>query len=176
MKCTTPQCLQETHPGLCDAKNLDAGVEEVFGMMLGVNCRRIADAPAAEMETEQGIVTAVIGLGGVLSGACVLRCSARAAMRMVGRMAGMVFAEVDEMVEDGIGEICNMVAGAWRNKVPELAASCGLSVPAVVSGSGYNLHLQALEFQLQCAYGFEDVRFTVSIAYGGLSQPKPRTA
>jgi len=175
MECTLPQSLREAYPALCDPKNLDTSVEEVFSMMLGVNCRRMAEAPETQDEQERGTVTAVIGLGGVLSGACVFRCSGRAAMRLVGCMAGMTFSEVDEMVEDGIGEICNMVAGAWRNRVPELAAHCGLSVPAVVSGSGYNLHLQALEFHLQYAYGFEEVRFTVSISCGGVQSSKPRT-
>ena len=48
-----------------------------------------------------------------------------------------------------IGEICNMLAGTWKGKVPELAANCGLSVPAVITGRDYNLHVQAPEFQLQ---------------------------
>ena len=174
MECITPQSLREAHPALCDPRNLDASIEEVFSMMLGVSCTRMADASVADGQTEQGTVTAVIGLGGVVSGACVFRCSARAALRLVGRMAGMSFSEVDEMVEDGIGEICNMVAGAWRNRVPELAAHCGLSVPAVVFGKEYDLHMQSLEFQLRCAYGFEDVAFTVAIACGGLQQPKSR--
>jgi CheY-like chemotaxis protein len=174
MGCTVPQSLRDTHPGICDPKNLDAAVEDVFSMMLGVDCKRMADVSDAESEAEQGTVTAVIGLGGVLSGACIFRCSAPAAIKLVGCMTGMNFSQVDRIVEDGIGEICNMVAGAWRNRMPELAAQCGLSVPAVVSGCGYNLHLQAFEFQLQSAYGFEEVRFSVTIACGGLQQSKPR--
>ena len=47
-------------------------------------------------------------------------------------MTGMIghFDAMDDTVKDGIGEICNMLAGAWKGKVPELAANCGLSVPA----------------------------------------------
>jgi hypothetical protein len=56
--------------------------------------------------------------------------------------------EVDDTVKDGIGEICNMLAGAWKGKVPDLAANCGLSVPAVITGRDYNLHVQAPEFKL----------------------------
>jgi chemotaxis protein CheX len=174
MECTKSQSLRDAHPALCDPKNLDAAVEEVFRLMLGGSCKRIPDANAADIQMNQPTVTAVIGLGGVVSGACVLRCGARAAIKMVGCMAGMTFSEVDEMVEDGIGEICNMVAGAWRNRVPDLAAHCALSVPAVVSGHEYSLHLQALEFQLQCAYGFEDAHFTVAISCGGVTQSKAR--
>ncbi len=34
-------------------------------------------------------------------------------------MTGMEFHEIDDTVKDGIGEICNMLAGAWKGKVPD---------------------------------------------------------
>ena len=49
-----------------------------------------------------------------------------------------------------------MLAGAWKGKVPDLAANCGLSVPAVITGRDYNLHVQAPEFQLDHAYRFDE--------------------
>ena len=64
-------------------------------------------------------------------------------MKVAAQMTGMEFYEIDDTVKDGIGEICNMLAGAWKGKVPELAANCGLSVPAVITGRDYNLHVQA---------------------------------
>ena len=83
-------------------------------------------------------------------------------------MTGMEFEEIDDVVKDGIGEICNMLAGAWKGKVPNLAANCGLSVPAVITGSNYHLHVQAPEFQLHHAYRFEDACFDVTIVCDGL--------
>jgi chemotaxis protein CheX len=83
-------------------------------------------------------------------------------------MTGMEFTEIDDTVKDGIGEICNMLAGAWKGKVPELAANCGLSVPAVITGRDYNLHVQAPEFKLHHAYRFEDGCFDVTIVCDGL--------
>ena len=71
-------------------------------------------------------------------------------------MTGMEFEEIDDTVQDAIGEICNMLAGAWKGKVPELAAHCGLSVPAVITGCDYNLHVQAPEFQLHHVYRFDE--------------------
>ena len=147
-----------------DPRNLDRSVEEVFKLMLDAQCMRDCSPPALESET----VTAVVGLGGVLSGACVYRASAKTATEIAARMTGMSFEEVDDTVKDGIGEICNMLAGAWKGKVPELAGHCGLSVPAVITGRDYKLHVQAPEFQLHHAYRFGDKRFVVTIVCDGL--------
>jgi chemotaxis protein CheX len=83
-------------------------------------------------------------------------------------MSGMEFTSIDDTVKDAIGEIGNMLAGAWKGKVPDLAANCGLSVPAVITGRDYNLHVQAPEFQLHHVYRFEDACFEVTIVCDGL--------
>ncbi|HEV2486414.1 MAG TPA: chemotaxis protein CheX [Terracidiphilus sp.] len=156
--------LRESLQQVSDPRNLDASVEEVFQLMLGVNCRR--DAGPAEQELES--VTAVVGFGGLLSGACVFTSGRTAALKIAGHMTGMEFQEIDDTVKDGFGEICNMLAGAWKGKVPELAANCGLSVPAVITGRDYRLHVQAPEFQLHHIYRFEESSFAVTIVCDGL--------
>ena len=156
--------LRESMDRIADPRNLDEGVEEVFRLMLGVDCTRDSIPPAIEPES----VTAVVGFGGVLSGACVFRSGGTAAMKIAAHMTGMDFDEVDDTVKDGIGEICNMLAGAWKGKLPELAANCGLSVPAVITGRDYKLHVQAPEFQLHHIYRFESARFEVTIICDGL--------
>jgi chemotaxis protein CheX len=156
--------VRESLARVSDPGNLDRSVEEVFRLMLGVDCVRDWAPPAAEPEA----VTAVVGFGGALSGACVFRSSAPAAMDIAARMTGMSFAGVDDTVKDGIGEICNMVAGVWKGRIPELASRCGLSVPAVITGRDYQLRVQAPEFQLHHVYRFGDRRFVVTIVCDGM--------
>lgn len=156
--------LRESVELVSDPRNLDASVEEVFQMMLGVNCRR----DEAQFVRQPESVTAVVGFGGLLSGACVFSCGSQAALKVAASMTGMEFAELDDTVKDAIGEICNMLAGSWKGKVPELAAHCGLSVPAVITGRDYNLHVQAPEFQLHHAYRFDGSSFAVTIVCDGL--------
>ena len=151
--------LQDSVKQIFDPGNLDAAVEEVFRLMLGIECTRGQADRKAPRET----VTAVVGFGGALSGACVFRSGDAVAMEIAARMTGMEFQAVDDTVKDGIGEICNMLAGAWKGRIPELAAHCGLSVPAVITGRDYRLHVQAPRFQLRHAYSFEDLRFGVLI-------------
>ena len=62
--------LRESVERVSDPRNLDASVEEVFRLMLGIECRREAGLVVADQES----VTAVVGFGGLLSGACVFRC------------------------------------------------------------------------------------------------------
>jgi chemotaxis protein CheX len=157
--------LRESVHLISDPRNLDESVEEVFQTMLGVNCQRYS-GPVEIAEPES--VTAVVGFGGLLSGACVFRCGASAAIKIAARMTGMEFDKIDDTVQDGIGEICNMLAGAWKGKVPDLAANCGLSIPAVISGRDYNLHVQAPEFKLHHTYHFDDASFEVTIICDGL--------
>ena len=159
-----PVSLRESLQLVSDPKNLDETVEEVFKMMLGLDCRR--DDGPVDLELES--VTAVVGFGGLLSGACLFKSGSSTAIKIAAAMTGMDFAEVDDTVKDGIGEIGNMLAGAWKGKVPNLAANCGLSVPAVITGRDYNLHVQAPEFKLVHAYRFDGGSFEVTIICDGL--------
>ena len=165
MERTMTLSLRESVHLITDPRNLDGSVEEVFQLMLGVDCRRY-EGPAEAVEPES--VTAVVGFGGLLSGACVFRSEGSAAIKIAAHMTGMEFEEIDDTVKDGIGEICNMLAGAWKGKVPDLAANTGLSVPAVITGRDYNLHVQAPEFKLHHTYKFDDASFEVTIICDGL--------
>jgi chemotaxis protein CheX len=158
------QSLRENLHLVSDPSNLDLSVEEVFHMMLGSTCYPVEEAPAQEAET----ITAVVGFGGLLSGACVFRSGSSAALEIAGRLTGMQFQEIDDTVKDAMGEVCNMLAGAWKGRVPDLSANCGLSIPAVITGSNYNIHVQAPEFKLHHIYRFDNAAFEVTIICDGL--------
>jgi chemotaxis protein CheX len=157
--------LRESMAEIADPRNLDTSVDEVFEMMMGLKCRRTEMEPTADHAES---VTAVVGFGGLLSGACIFRLGSETAIKVAARMTGIEFAEMDDTVKDAVGEVCNMLAGSWKGKVPELAANCGLSVPAVITGCDYNLHVQAPEFQLRHAYAFEGDTFAVTIVCDGM--------
>ena len=160
--------LRDSMHLISDPDHLDDSVREVFATMLGVQCRRETVAYTLGDEAAEASVTAVIGFGGILSGACVFRCSAPAARQIAAHLAGMEFDTVDDIVKDAVGEICNMLAGTWKGKVPDLAANCGLSVPAVITGSDYELHVQSPEFKIRQAFWFDNTRFELTIVCDGL--------
>ena len=86
-------------------------------------------------------------------------------IHMASCMVGTELNKVDETVLDGLGEITNMLAGAWKAKIPELNAACMLSVPTVVTGTQYEVHRKAPAFFVERGYRIGEHLFTVRI-YG----------
>ena len=43
----------------------------------------------------------------------------------------------DQQMRDAIGEVANMIAGSFKNKLTGLAHGCMLSSPTVITGSDY---------------------------------------
>jgi len=140
---------------------LDQAMDEVFSTMLGVRCLPAKDGAIAERET----ISAVIGLAGAMSGSLVLHTGNRTAMRIAERMTGIVPPDVDAMVRDAVGEVCNMVAGAWKGFDQAMASGCLLSTPTVIAGSSYELFGQRARFHLERSYDFEELTLMVTIFF-----------
>ncbi len=140
--------------------HLDQATDEVFSTMVGVSCVPATESAGPEAET----ISAVIGLAGALSGSLVLHSSAAAAMHIVERMTGIEPDGVDAMVRDAVGEVCNMIAGAWKGLDPALASGCLLSTPTVVAGTSYQLFSQRAPIRIERRYRFEELTLTISIS------------
>ena len=146
---------------MLDAAFLDDAVEEVMQVMLGAP---FSLAPRGlPLGSQSQMVTAVVGLAGSISGACVLCAEDQAAMQMTAAMVGMEIETLDDTVMDAIGEVGNMVAGSWKGRIPELASQCLLSVPTIVVGTSYLVHVHKPTFFLERHYKFMDHVFSVRI-------------
>jgi chemotaxis protein CheX len=121
----------------CWTPVLELAVQEVFELMLAAPVEAVS-GPFAE----EGLnVTSVVGLAGQLCGVLMVRCSQQSAARMAGRMLGVDVEQAWPELWDAIGEISNMIAGNFKNKIAGLGDGCMLSVPTVISGGNYTLHL-----------------------------------
>lgn len=138
---------------------IDDAVAEVFSLMMDIRCDSIDDCPVEDAET----ISSVIGLAGAMSGTCVLRCGDQTARRIAEALTGIRTESLDEMVKDAMGEICNMIAGAWKGKHAGFASNCVLSTPTVVTGSNYQLHTQRPDFRIERYYQFEACSFSFTL-------------
>lgn len=109
-------------------------VDEVFDMMLGM---KVAPCASNGFRYE---VTSMVGLAGALCGLLMVRCSNETAANLTCRMLGTDSVDSQDDVHDALGEICNMVAGSFKSKIPGLSDGCMLSVPTTVTGSDYQIH------------------------------------
>lgn len=120
----------------CWLPTLQLAMQEVFELMLACPLEVPVEPPV-----EEGLdITSMVGLAGQLCGILSVRCSRKSAARMASRMLGIDVEKAGPELWDAVGEICNMVAGNFKNKITGLGDGCMLSVPTVITGTEYNLH------------------------------------
>jgi chemotaxis protein CheX len=131
---------------------LELAVREVFELMLGCRLTKFENKSEEPLD-----ITAMVGLAGQVCGVMSLQCSTKSSAIMASKMLGVEPDEIGPEVCDAFGEICNMVAGNFKNKIAGLGEGCMLSVPTVVMGNDYSLHSVTdspiLEIRLQFESG-----------------------
>jgi chemotaxis protein CheX len=123
------QSFEETWGAL-----LELAVREVFELMLG--CTLTAPEGPCDETLD---VTAMVGLAGQLCGVMSVYCSSKSGTIMACNMLGVKADQIGPEMYDAFGEICNMIAGNFKNKIAGLGDGCMLSVPTVITGSDYSL-------------------------------------
>jgi chemotaxis protein CheX len=137
---------------------LELAAREVFEIMLGCKLEVPPEPPAAS-----GDITAMVGLAGQLCGLLTLRCTTQSAALMVSKMLGTEIHSGDGQMWDALGEIANMVAGNFKNKLTGMGDKCMLSVPTVITGSDYNYRSMADTGPLELTFLFESLPVVVAL-------------
>jgi chemotaxis protein CheX len=137
---------------------LDLAVEEVFAIMLGC---RVKPVTASE-HPQSGEFTAMVGMAGSLCGTLTVRCDAKTAGQIAVHMLPGV-SNSEDQIADALGELCNMIAGNFKNKLSGLDERCMLSVPTVISGGGYRFRALAAGNILETVILFEGLPVAVRL-------------
>ncbi len=133
-------------------------------------------------------VSAILGFAGKISGSCTMSAEPAAVAAMARHLlspailrmhpiTGEVQAhdttaqdwphvdphQLNDTLLDSFGEICNMIAGGWKNRIPGLDSGCALSVPTIVSGSDYVLHPVGDRLLVERIYHFNGYKILLAI-------------
>ncbi len=137
---------------------LELAAREVFELMLG--CQLAVPTTVEEASLD---VTSMVGLAGKLCGVLSLRCDGKSAALMASKMLGVEPEKVGPEISDALGEVSNMIASNFKNKISGLSDGCMLSVPTVITGTNYSLYSQADSPGLEVRLLFEDMPIVVSL-------------
>jgi chemotaxis protein CheX len=141
---------------------IELATREVFEMMLGCQLEEAQPELAAFCDT-----TSIVGLAGKLSGTLTVSCGAKSATLMASKMLAKEALDGSREVSDALGEVCNMVAGNFKNKIPGLDDGCMLSVPIVITGKNYSTHSLGNSSVLDLKLLFEGMPFFVRLQIRG---------
>ncbi len=137
---------------------LELSVREVFELMLGCTLT-LPEGPSEEPMD----ITAMVGVSGRLCGVMSVQCGTKSSTVMAAHMLGVEPAQIGPEMCDAFGEICNMIAGNFKNKIAGLADGCMLSVPTVVTGSDHSFHSLTDSPTLQVRLLFEGKPVIISL-------------
>ncbi|MFZ3342135.1 MAG: chemotaxis protein CheX [Terriglobales bacterium] len=138
---------------------LELAIEEVFEIMVG---SRVKPVPKGETAPSGGY-TAMVGIAGGLCGILSVTCDKKTAREIAKAMLGPDIADSEEQVSDALGEICNMIAGNFKNKLSTADRSCMLSVPTVIKGEEYSFRSLADGEVLETTMIFADAPVVVCL-------------
>ncbi len=140
----------------------DATVTEILAMMFGIAVE-VIPTPIPTEPGEFTDRTAIVGFSGSMRGSCQVQMSSAAAAAIASAMLGGTPVEEDDSIDDALGELCNMLAGGWKNGIPSLAAECALSPPTVISGRDYKVHVTKPSTKFSRSYKFDAHTFCLTL-------------
>lgn len=129
----------------------DEAVFEVFARMLGLPIVLTdPQLPEPGLGEER---TAIVGFSGAMRGCCEVQLNSEAAEAAATAMLGIPVDD-DASLDDTVGELCNMIGGGWKDRVPNLASLCTLSPPTIISGRAYKVHMGRPSDKITRTYHF----------------------
>ena len=109
---------------------------EIFTSMVMMDVK-VADKKDASQKKLENTITGVIGLAGTHKGVLAIHFPYQVAFAITSNFLGMDIAELNEDVEDAIGEIANMLGGNVKSILSENGRDIDLSLPSTISGKEY---------------------------------------
>ncbi|MBW4054175.1 MAG: chemotaxis protein CheX [Proteobacteria bacterium] len=85
-------------------------------------------------------ITGMVGFAGTYSGVISIHCPVALALKITSNMLGIDCDEVNEDLNDAIGEIANMLGGSVKQVLSKGGLDVKLSIPTVISGEDYTVN------------------------------------
>ena len=112
---------------------------EVFSTM--VMMEATGDFPLKEpVRRFKCSITGMVGFAGTYSGVISIHCPVELALKVTSNMLGIDCGEINEDLNDAIGEIANMLGGNVKQVLSKGGLDVKLSIPTVISGEDYTVN------------------------------------
>jgi len=138
-------------------------VQDVFTTMVGVEDLLHLPLQVDPKTHFSDCITAMVGLAGLFNGLVSLHVPQKLALSFTSSMIGMDITELNEDVNDALGEIANMIAGSFKHHLSKDGHEVRLSTPSVVSGKEYVISSGSLANTLTLLFDSNDEWFMISV-------------
>jgi chemotaxis protein CheX len=144
------------------AKYIIDATQEVFSTM--VMMEATDDYPLRDpINRFKCSITGMVGFAGTYSGVISIHCPVELALKITSSMLGMECDEVNEDLNDAIGEIANMLGGSVKQVLSKGGLDVKLSIPTVISGEDYTVNSLSDTDCVVIPFKTDDNRFLVGL-------------
>lgn len=155
--------------------SLVAATEEVFETMIFKPLVRVPPTDGQGGPRQSGVVASV-AFAGHRRGLVSIHSSLDAARNITGAMLGMPCQTVNGEMADAMGEVANMVAGTFRNKLAAVEPASNIAVPMVTIGSDFVTKYSHAVRRAECAFEMEGHCVSVDLILIGNEPARTRPA
>ena len=113
-------------------------IEEIFTGMIMMEVSQDGE-PRQQLGTMKNSITGMVGLAGKHKGVVAIHIPTPLALAITTSFLGMDVEELNEDVQDAIGEIANMLGGNVKTILSERGKDIQLSLPSTISGEEYSV-------------------------------------
>lgn len=85
-------------------------------------------------------ISGIVGFGGGAKGMLAVHTPEEVAKTITGGFLGIMVEEINDEVQDAIGELTNMLAGSVKLSLSENSSDIRLSIPSIISGDSYTVN------------------------------------
>lgn len=133
------------------------------GVMIGDEIK----CPLRYFHEDAKVLVGMVGFLGRVNGMVYLYLEESLARSLVACLLGMtedeVMAEGAGMVNDGLGEICNMTVGAFKQQLCLMGYDCSLTIPSIICGSHFSIETSADVTHCSVPFKTEEQLFVTDI-------------
>lgn len=147
------------------SKQLIHDVREIFGTMVGLEDLLHLPIQIDPVTNFTDCISSLVGLAGSYNGLVSLHMPSSLALTATSSMLGLEVEELDDDVNDAMGEIANMIAGSFKQHLSRSGMDVHLSTPSVVYGKEYVIRLGNNPDQIALRFATDDDWFMVSVAF-----------
>jgi len=111
----------------------------------------------------RGDVTGVIGLTGEARGTISVSFSEKSILAIVSNMFGEEMKELNEEINDAVGELSNMISGQARKILEELGRTLHGAIPSVIMGKNHTLTHMTTSPVIAIPFSTDNGDFTIEV-------------
>ena len=116
-------------------------------------------------QVARGDVSGVIGLIGETSGTISVSFSEDSILSIVSNMFGEEMKELNEEIQDAVGEITNMISGQARKKLDEKGRSLQAAIPTVIMGKNHSITHMTTYPIIAVPFSTDNGEFTIEVCF-----------